>query len=475
MVVAASFGLSLGVSYEYLSYVDEANAMNYWIWLFASTSAISIILYLFGRKADSKLFKKEAICAVGLGWVFASLIGTLPYMLIGEMSFDDALFESTSGFTSTGGTVLDKVEIFPKSLLFWRAFTQWIGGLGIIVFFVALLSTLGSGAKTIYTRESKIDSTNFNGNLRVIIFKIFSMYAILSVLCASGLYVTGMTLYGAICTMLTTVSTGGFSVYNTGLANFGNSTKWVSILFMFIGGINFAVVALLFKGNFKKAFVNSEFKTYIAMLALISLAIFVYIANFGEYYTDIFDDFTDSVFHVVSTMTSTGFSNVDYEQWGALAHILLFFTMIIGGCAGSTSGGLKVVRALAALKISFNSVEKSFRPNIVRVVRLDGKALDDERAQEIMSFIVMYSIIAISGMILFSIFERDLSLETCISTIVSAISNIGPAFKETGPSQTYAFLTAPSKILISILMIMGRLEFYAILALFMPDLWRKFR
>ncbi|MBO6101763.1 MAG: TrkH family potassium uptake protein, partial [Opitutales bacterium] len=426
-------------------------------------------------KAASKMFRKEAVCAVGLAWILAVLAGSAPYLLMGGIDFDDAVFESASGFTSTGATVLSDVEDLPRSLLFWRALTQWIGGLGIIVFFVALLSTLGRGAKTIYSRESQIDSSSFSGNLRVVIFKIFAIYLALSGLCFGAFYLSGLDVFGAAGTMLTTVSTGGFSVYNNGFGSLSNGAKWAAVLFMFIGGVNFALLPSLFALNLKKILRNSEFKAYVAVIAAVSASIFVSLTNFKGDFSDIFKSFTNTVFHVVSTTTSTGFSNVDYQEWGPLAHMLLFFIMIVGGCSASTSGGLKVVRALSAVKIGFRAVEKSFRPNVVRPVMLDGKAMEESRANEIMSFIAMYSIIAVAGMLALAFFEKDLSLETCITTIVSAISNIGPAFNETGPSQNFAFLATPSKALLSILMIMGRLEFYAVFALFMPDLWRKFR
>ncbi|MBR4597145.1 MAG: TrkH family potassium uptake protein [Opitutales bacterium] len=477
--IALAFGAALGVSMVYAENAFEAGAYESWVASVAIAAVFSLIFYLPSRNSPKKIFRREALCVVGLGWILCSILGAIPYALILNCGFADAFFESVSGFTSTGASVFADVESFPKSILFWRALTQWIGGLGVVVFFVALLSSLGTGAKTLYGRESgSSDASMIDGErMQMKVLKIILLYFCLSALCCGAYFAAGMPIFDAICHMMATVSTGGFSVKNDSFASYGAlSISWIAILFMFLGGTNFAVILMILGRKFREAFRNSELKTYVLIVSALSLGIFLSIAKFEAFAPrEIFRSLTNSVFMVVSIITSTGFVNADYQKWLPVTHVLIFFMFVVGGSSGSTSGGIKIYRALAVLKIGLNNIEKSFRTNVVRLVRMNGRAMSDSQARDILSYIALYVVIATLATVLLAAFEPNLSFGGCISTAVSAISNMGPGLNETSPAQTYAFFNPSSKFLLSIIMIMGRLEFYAILALFMPSLWRSFK
>ena len=476
--ISVAFGAALCVSMYYSENAFEAGAYESWIASVAIAAVFSVIFYLPARNSSKKIFRKEALCVVGLGWILCSILGSTPYMLILNCGFADAFFESASGFTSTGASVFGNVESFPKSILFWRALTQWIGGLGVVIFFVALLSSLGTGAKAIYLSESNRDASMIDGErLQSKVFRIIALYVGLSALCCSAYYIAEMPMFEALCHMMATVSTGGFSVKNSSFSAYPSiAVKWISIVFMFIGGMNFAVIIMLLKGKFKDVLQNSELKVYVAIVLMLSCGIFLSIADFGHIgFSRLMKNMTDSMFTVVSIITSTGFIDTDYQTWLPITHVLVFFMFVTGACSGSTSGGLKIFRALALVKIGLNDIEKSFRPNVVRLVRMNGKAMPDSQVRDILSFVSLYAVIAILGMIMLSAMEPNMSFGGCLSTVVSAISNIGPGLNETSPTQTFGFLSSSSKFLLSIIMIMGRLEFYAVLALFMPSLWRNFK
>ena len=476
-IVAAAFGLCLGVSQIYSENPIEAGARTDWITSFVLALVVALIFYLPGRNARDRLFRKEAMCVVGLGWLLSSLLGAVPYVLILSSGFSDAFFESASGFTSTGASVYDNLSEMPHSILFWRSLTQWIGGLGVIVLFVAILSSLGAGAKVLYSRESSLNYSDLErGRLKSGIWRILRVYLVISALCAAAYYACGISLFDAVCHMFATVSTGGFSVRDSSIAEFSSRwVEWVGIVFMFIGGTSFILILKAVNGNFRSVRKNTEFKAYALIVALMSLVIFACIADFKDWtFRSLWGSFTDSLFQVVSLLTSTGFTSVDYQKWPPLTHVLIFMMFVTGACSGSTSGGLKIFRAVGVLKISLKDVEKSFRPNVVRPLRMNGRVISEDGARNMLSFVALYLIVAMIGILFLAAFERDMSFGGVMATVVSAVSNIGPGLNETGPTHTFSFMTDMSKLLLGFLMIMGRLEFYAILALFMPSLWKKF-
>ena len=477
-IMAMAFSLCAGICAAYSNSPLEAEAMPSWICSVALAALLALAFYLPSRNAPSKLYKKEAMCIVGLAWIFASLIGSMPYILILNCPFSTAFFESTSGLTTTGSSVFGSFEDFPRSLMFWRCFSHWIGGLGVLVFFVAILSFLGFGGRILYASES---STNSGGGLETAriqsgAFSILFIYLVISALCLAVFRFCGMGWFDGMCHMFASVSTGGFSVYEDSIAHYGsNLIYWAVTLFMFIGGVSFALMIYVARGDFHKVMRNTEFWTYIILILAFSALIFAIIFPGFSNSSAVFDSFTNAVFQTVSIITTTGLSSCPYQLWPQAAQVLLLILTIIGGCAGSTSGGIKVSRFVAALRITRRSVEKSFRPWVVRNVFLNGKNLNDSGTDSILSYIAIYSLAALASFAVLALCETELSLAACISSVLSSLSNLGPGFAEVGPDKNYGFMSPLSKIFLSMLMIMGRLEFYAILVLFMPSLWKKFQ
>ncbi len=477
-IMAGAFAACFCVCLWYGAKVFEAEALPAWITCMAIAMFFAACFYYPNRDASKKLYKKEALCVVGLGWLASALLGAMPYLLILDCSFADAFFESSSGLTTTGASVFSDLNVIPKSLLFWRCFTQWIGGMGVVIFFVAILSFLGAGGKIIYTHEMGTNpSETDSSRIQVGVLRIIYLYLAISAICFVAFKLVGMDYYDALCHMFATVSTGGFSVYSNSIAHYNSPLiEWTVTLFMFIGGINFSVILMFVMGKFRAVLRNTELRWYVGILCFSTLSIASVLINADALsFSNVNYAIRTSAFQVVSIMTSTGFMTADYCLWVPLAHVILFCLMFIGGCSGSTSGGLKVIRVVVAFKMSLVGIEKSFRTHVVRIMRLNGQPLDVLLMASAMSFIMLYMFTTIFGVLSISLIERNVSFAGCLSAVVTCISNIGPGLAEVGPASSYGFLAQPSKLILSLLMIMGRLEFYAILALFMPSLWKKFQ
>lgn len=478
-IMALAFSLCAGVSVFYYSESPlEGEALPAWISIVALSILLAFAFFLPSRTASGKLFKKEAMCIVGTGWVLASLLGTVPYVMILDVSFADAFFESSSGLTTTGASVFGDFSDFPRSLMFWRCLSHWIGGLGVVMFFVAILSFLGSDGRILYSRETSADSGGGVETERIqsIALKIIGLYLSISAICAISYKLCSMTWYDAICHMFSTVSTGGFSVYENSISHYDSlAVYWVVALFMFIGGVGFSTIIFLASGKFHRAMQNTELKVYVGILLLsgFSMAIFVYADPDNS--KTLWETITHSIFNSVSIMTTTGFMSEDYQKWPPITHSVFLALMIIGGCSGSTSGGIKVSRLILAYALCKNHLEKSFRPRVVRPVKINGKIVGEKEAADALSYIVMYSLIALASIQILSFLEPNLKLSESISAVLTLIGNAGPGFDRVGPAENYGFMNGASKIFLGVLMIMGRLEFYAILALFMPSLWKKFQ
>lgn len=479
-IMSLAFSACVGVAMFYANTTADAEALPSWICILALTMMLALSFYLPSRNAPKRLFRKEALCVVGVGWIISVLVGTLPYILILQCSFGDGLFESASGLTTTGSSVFGDVEAMPRSLLFWRGLSQWIGGLGVVVFFVAILSFMGSSAKMMYSHEA---SASANGGIETeriksVVFILLTLYTIISIACILSFKLCGMGWFDGICHMFATISTGGFSIYNNSIAHYNNNLiYWAVILFMFIGGISFFTMLLLPRGKIWKFFTNSELLTYTGILVCASLILAVIVLKDKDL-TQIQswgDAITQGAFQSVSLMTSTGFCTENYQLWLPVTHVILFALMIVGGCAGSTSGGLKVSRVMASFKLVAREIEKVLRPRVVRTVKIDNKIFDDFETTGLLSYITLYAIVAVCGTIAVGLGEPKMSFTGTLSSVITALSNVGPGFNEVGPANNFGFMNEYTKIVLSILMVMGRVEFYSILILFMPSLWKKFQ
>lgn len=477
-VLALAFSACAAVSVYFSSDPAEPEALQSWICIIALAVTIAFSLYLPSRNAPGRLFKKEAMFVVGFGWIFGSVLGALPYVMILNCSFADAFFESASGISTTGASVFGDTSVIPRSLMFWRMLSHWIGGLGVVVFFVVILSFLGASARVLYSNEA----SNAGGGMdteriRTGAFKMFFLYLAMSAACVFSFKLCGMSWFDGVCHMFSTVATGGFTVYSDGFAHYKNSSmEWVAIIFMTLGGTSFAVLLALFSGKFKTVLKNTELWVYLGIIVCSSIVVAFSVFYHDAVSTENFASaIRESTFQCVSILTTTGFYSYDYQEWLPLTHVIFFSFCIIGGCAGSTAGGMKVWRIAVAFKICKRNVETSIRPRLVRNIFMNGKTVSDETAFSVLSFFMLYFLVIIIGIIVVSLIERQVSFAGCLTAVVACIGNIGPGLNEVGPTQNYAFFSDITKGILAFLMIMGRLELYAVLALFLPSLWQKFK
>ena len=434
------------------------------------------ILLQRGKSGSAKLFRREALCAIGLSWLMASTVGALPYFLIVEnCTFADALFESTSGLTTTGSTTFANFYEFPKSLLFWRSLSQWFGGLGVVVFFVAILSSLGAGAKILFSNESSGTSSDFDhGRIQSGAFYLMLYYLGLSTACLLAYKFGGMTWFQAINHMMTTVSTGGFSTEPMSMEQFQSPLlEWLCILFMILGGTTFVFVINLLQMRKSKLKERDEVVCFLVILIVSSLLLTLYLVEQTGTLPS-HESFRTATFQVVSIMTTTGYSSTDFDTWLPAAKIILLILMLIGSCSGSTSGGIKVVRAMIAVRSVLHSVVLAFRPNLTKPIRINGRALNESNIQSVVTFTTLTFIIIIFSVFYVSSIEPSLTPMETFSCVQATLFNIGPGFHSLGPTQNFGFLSSLTKVYLSLLMILGRLELYAILALFHPKIWKQY-
>jgi len=473
LAFANSFAVALWFSHKGH---DEGNA----VWGFAVTLLISltlgIIFHLIGRTGSTKMFRKEALAVIGLGWLLASIMGAIPYWLIlKHVGIADAIFESASGFTTTGASILSNLEQIPYSLLYWRSLSQWIGGLGVVVFFVAILSFLGSGAKILFSNESSAQHADLDSSrVQKGIYQLVYLYLGLSVLCTLTYKLCGLNWFESLNHMYTTLSTGGFSTRSASIAAFENPIfEWAVIFYMTLGGTSFVFILRFLKREHNLWQRSTEVRYYLSIIVIATALISVFIYSEPGIQNP-HGAIRHAAFQVVSIMTTTGYATKDFDIWLPATKIILLILMVIGGCSGSTGGGIKVVRSIVGLRICQRQVERAYRTRVVRPIFFNGKSLDSEASNSIMSFLVLMGFVTIIGVLLVSLYEPHMSVSGTISATFACIFNIGPGFAEVGPSLNFNFLHDITKIILSLLMILGRLELYAVLALFAPSLWKKF-
>lgn len=468
----ACLGMSLWMDNVHAGAQD---ALVGWVVVSGLALGLGLVFRFLGRNAPMRLFRKEALCVIGLGWILASLLGALPYLLIlKDCSPAQALFESSSGITTTGASVFGSYEAIPPSLMFWRCLSQWIGGLGVVVFFVAILSSLGVGAKVLFANESSAQSQDIDsGRFQSGVMQILILYLSLSLACVAAYYAAGLSLYESVCHMFTTVATGGFSTRETSLGEFGSpAVEWIAIVFMALGGTSFLVMLRLARGHWRELRHATEVHAFYAILIGVSLVMAVVLMIHDG--TGISTALREGTFQTVSILTTTGFSTVDYMLWPTFGHVLLMALMIIGGCSGSTSGGCKVVRLVVAMKVSLAQVEKSFRTHVVRPIKINRRFIQEEDQVGTLVFLVLMALVVFFSMPLVALLEPSMSGLGVLSAVFATLFNIGPGLSEVGPATNFGFMNEATLTVLSLLMVMGRLELFAILVLFSPSLWRRF-
>lgn len=475
-ILALAFAVCLGVAYL----MDDPQSLDLTTRAFFASIGISLfgaaLFFWVGRSHTKKFFRKEALCTIGLSWLLASLVGAIPYLIVTpEVGVAGAIFESASGLTTTGASVLSDLESLPASLLFWRSLSQWVGGMGVVVFFVAVLGFIGVGAKMLYANEASGVVSEFEeSRIQSTVARLIIIYFGLSTACALAFWLAGMTPFEAINHAFTTLSTGGFSTRSASLAAYESATiEWIAVIFMILGGVSFMLIVRFAIGRFRYARRNTEFIAYFLILFLATVLIALTLLIDGTE-SNLHEAFRDSAFQVASIMTTTGFATEDFATWSALPQMTLLLLMVIGGCSGSTAGGLKVFRLVIAFRLSLLSIERSFRARIVRRIQMNGNTLTPQTLTDTANYLVLAAFVLLGSILAISIFEPQLEVDTNLSAIFACFFNIGPGLSEVGPTQNFAFFHPYSKYFLSLLMIMGRLELYAILALFAPSLWKRF-
>ncbi len=447
-------------------------------WLAITVSALitagcGFALRHFTKKDLSKdLKKRDGYIVVTAGWLVMSLFGALPYLLSGSIpNFTNAFFETISGYTTTGASILTDIESLPKGILFWRSFTQWIGGMGIIVLAVAILPFLGIGGMQLFVAEAPgITPDKLQPRIQETAKRLWLLYVGLTLLEAILLFAGGMSVYDAINHALTTMATGGFSTKNDSAAHFDSPfIQYVLIVFMFLAGTSFTLTYFGIKRQFKKIIKNEEFIVY----GLFTLAITIVVTVTLLFVTDhgLEKSFRDSLFQVVSLITTTGFVSADYTSWAPFLSTLFFILLFVGGSAGSTAGGVKVIRHIVLFKNSFLELKRQLHPSAIIPVRISGKAIERTIVFNVLAFIMIYILIFLVGAVLLSAMNVD--FDTAFGAVATSLGNVGPGIGEVGPVDNFSAIPTPGKWLLSILMLLGRLELFTVLMLLSPHFWKK--
>ncbi len=423
-----------------------------------------------GNINQEDLGKREGYIIVGLVWVVFSFFGCLPYVFSGAIpSFTNAFFETMSGFTTTGSSILNNIEELPHATLLWRSLTQWMGGMGIIVMFLAILPTLGIGGRELFVAEVPGPSPDkLTPRIKETARNLWGLYILFTAVETILLYVGGMTFFDAINHAFTTMATGGYSTKQASVGYFTSPyIQYVIIVFMFIAGTNFTLSYAAITGRVGKVFKDEEFKVYTAIVVLFTVIITIGLMFSG---TATEQAFRDSLFTVVSIITTTGYATADYLLWGPFLGMLVFVLFFVGGSAGSTGGGVKVVRVWLLFKNSFYELKRLVHPSAVIPTRYNNNVVEQRTMTNIMAFFIFYIIIFMLSSVLMSLWSDDIF--AAFSAVGTTLGNIGPGFGEVGPMENFSKLPDLAKWFLSFLMVLGRLELFTILVLFSPAFWK---
>ncbi|MDR1274141.1 MAG: TrkH family potassium uptake protein [Odoribacteraceae bacterium] len=438
---------------------------------FLLTVAAGAVMVRAVKVDDRVLSKRDGYFIVTFTWLVFTLFGALPYLLGGAIASPvDALFETMSGFTTTGSTILEDVEAMPRAALLWRSLTQWLGGIGIIVLFIAILPGLGIEGRDLYVAEvTGPTHDKFSATFTSTARHMWMLYIALTGVQCALLLLGDMDWFDALCHSLATMSSGGYSTRQASVAAWDSAyIQYVFIFFMLLAGTNFGLLNALFLGRPRRLFRDNEFRMYLFIILAASLIIAA-----GLFYAGTRPDraFRDALFQVVSILTSTGFSTGDYLSWPPLLGAIIFFLFFIGGCAGSTSGGMKCIRFYLLFKNSLAEMKRIIHPHAVIVVKYNGKGIHPGVMSNVMGFFVLFMIIFGIASLLMAYFTND--IETACSTVLSAMSNTGPAFGDIGPLSNHAGLHDVAKLFLALLMLVGRLEIFTVLVLFSKAFWKR--
>lgn len=430
------------------------------------------LFWLFPFRGENIIKKREGYLIVAVGWLAMVVFSMLPYLFSGVIpDIAGAFFETVSGVTTTGASVLNDIESAPEGILYWRSLTQWIGGMGIIVLTVAIFPLLGIGGIELFVAEAPgPTSDKLHPRIRETAKRLWVIYVGLTAVLACILWLAGMSFYEAVNHAFTTMSTGGFSTRNASLAAFDQPiVQYPIIFFMFLAGANFTVIYFGLKGRFGKVWKNDEFRAYLYLVLLLSVVVALAVkANTGLAWEKAF---RDSLFQVVSIITTTGFVSADYTAWHPSLAMLFFVLMFVGASAGSTSGGIKIIRHLVFFKNSFLEFKRIIHPRAIVPLKLNGQIVTGRIITHIIIFLLLYLILFLGGSIVMA--AMGLDFLTAIGAVATCLGNVGPGIGEVGPVDNFSWLSGGAKFVLSFLMLLGRLEIFTILVLFTPFFWKS--
>lgn len=466
-VLAVAMATSLGPAYYY----DEVATVRALFASVALTLAAAGALYAYGRHADGLISRREALVVVAVSWVLIGVFGALPYLFTGALpAFPDAFFETVAGFTTTGSTVLTNIEGLSYGMHWWRTLTHWLGGMGIVVLFIAIFPQLGVGAKHLFKSEVPGPITEgLKPKIKETASALWKIYVGLTLAEAVLLYAAGLSPFDAVTHSFSTLATGGFSTRNASVAAFDSvAVDLIVTVFMFLAGINFGLYFAALRGRWRALVRDPELHVYAALVALATLAIAVNILsvhpNFGQ-------ALRYSVFQVVAVITTTGFGTDNFDAWPPFSKLLLVLLMFVGGMAGSTAGGMKVSRVMVLAKAAAIEVYRTFRPSVVKTVKLGRSTMPDPIVRSIFGFFVLFMAVFAAA----SLYLAALGLDvlTATTAVIATLGNIGPGLARVGSVENFAFIPASGKLVLSFCMILGRLELYTVLVLFLPAFWKR--
>ena len=444
-------------------------------WAFGITLILMVLLSILPRSIKPRrmtMFAREGFVIVSLAWILVSALGALPFYISRCIpSYVDCLFETVSGFTTTGASILTNVEILPKGMLYWRSFTHWIGGMGVLVFLLAIAPLASGDSIFIMRAESPgpqvsklVPRTRQSARI------LYEIYIALTILQIVLLLLGGMPVFDAVCTAFGTAGTGGFAIRNDSMMSYSPYIQWVVTIFMALFGVNFGLYYLLLLRSYKKVVKNEELRLYVGVLLASTAIITFFILND---FTEPQDAIRHAAFQVASIMTTTGFATTDFDKWPEICRALLVVLMIIGASAGSTGGGVKCSRVIIMFKSMKQELKRILHPNTVNCIRVDGEVVMPETVRLVYVFLGLYSIISMVSILIISV--DGYSLETSLSAVMACINNIGPGLHLVGPMGNYSQFSDVPKVVLTLNMLLGRLEIFPLVILTFPSIWKRAR
>lgn len=446
----------------------DANAFLYTVLLMIPIALI--LIKIKGKK--NEIYAKEGFLTVGLAWIVISFFGALPFVFSGAIpSLVDAFFETSSGFTTTGASILTEIQSLPKGILFWRSFTHWVGGMGFLIFILALMPTFSGNTIHLLKAESPGPTPGkIVPKIKQTAKILYAIYFVLTLIETIFLKSAGLSWYDSIIHALGTAGTGGFSNMNASVAAFNNpAVEWIITIFMLLFGVNFVLYFQLIRGNVKAFFKSEELKWYLIAVFASIIIIAVNIIPFNN--GDVTKSIRDSAFQVSSIVTTTGYATVNFNLWPTLSKVILIMLMFMGAMAGSTGGGIKTIRIVIIFKAIRREIDKILHPRRVKSVKIDGNVVEEETISGVFLFIFAYIIISLIAIFIVSFDNFDIT--TTVTSVIATLSNIGPGLEMVGPAGNFSVFSDLSKLVLSFCMLAGRLEIYPMLILFSPSLWKK--